>query len=310
MTAKPATAAHPRSDPRPPAPGSAPIEKTDAAPGPPEPASAGTCDYQQLFVDQLGTIRAVVAYVARRHRLTAQEAEEFASHVYLKLIEDGYIVFRKFQGRSSLRTYLTVIVQRLFLDRRIAQWGKWRPSTFARRHGETAMLLERLVEYRGLSFEDACETLETEYGVTIGRTALESIYVQLPARRRRIFVGEDALENTPAPGGDPASGLDSDANAGMAARTAEILAVELSRLAPDDLELLKSRFRDGASVADIARATGQDSKLLYRRLKRVLQELRANLEARGVDRSEVLELAGSDFELALEWEPGRPIAGI
>jgi RNA polymerase sigma factor (sigma-70 family) len=309
MTAKSLTSAHTRSGPPPPPRDSCP-EEEPPTPAQPDPALTDTGHYQQLFVEQLGTIRAVVAYVARRHRLTAQDTEEFASHVYLKLIEDGYVVFRKFQGRSSLRTYLTVIIQRLFLDRRIAQWGKWRPSTFARRHGETAMLLERLVEYRGLSFDDACATLETEYGVTIGRAALESIYIRLPARSRRVFVSDEALDNTPAAGDDPAAALDAEAITGLATRTSQILAGELARLAPDDLELLRSRFRDGASVADIARATGQDSKVLYRRLKRVLQELRASLEARGVERSEVLELARSDDELAFKWDRKGPIADL
>jgi RNA polymerase sigma factor for flagellar operon FliA len=40
------------------------------------------------------------------------EADDFASHPKLKLIEDDYAILRKFQGRSSLRTYLTVVIER------------------------------------------------------------------------------------------------------------------------------------------------------------------------------------------------------
>ena len=299
MTAKSVTPAQSGSDPS--AGGGASTEATDCL-RPCAGQAAPTRDYQHVFVAELGTIRSVVAYVARRHRLTAQETEEFTSHVYLKLIEDEYLVFRKFQGRSSLRTYLTVIIQRLFLDRRIAQWGKWRPSSFARRHGETAMLLERLTACRGFSFDDACETLETEYGLSMTRTELEAIYVQLPVRSRRLFVSDEALDDAPAPGADPASGMTAAENTVVAARTSRVLAHELARLPPDDRELLTSRFRDGLSVADIARSTGQDSKVLYRRLKRLLQELRANLEAHGLEGTAVLELAGSDFELEFEWD--------
>jgi RNA polymerase sigma factor (sigma-70 family) len=300
MTAKSVTPAQSESDSS--ACGSAATEETDCMQSSAGQAVPEPRDYRQLFVDELGTIRSVVAYVARRHRLTTQESDEFASHVYLKLIEDEYLVFRKFQGRSSLRTYLTVIIQRLFLDCRIAQWGKWRPSSFARRHGETAMLLERLTTCRGLSFDDACETLETEYGLSMTRTELEAIYVQLPVRSRRLFVSEEALDNAPAPDADPASGMTAAENTVVAARTSRVLAHELARLAPDDRDLLTSRFRDGLSVADIARATGQDSKLLYRRLKRLLRELRADLEAHGVEGAAVLELTRSDFELEFEWD--------
>ena len=56
----------------------------------------------------------IVSFIGRRRRLAAHELEEFAAHVNLKLIEDDYAVFRKFEGRSSLRTYLTVVVQRCF----------------------------------------------------------------------------------------------------------------------------------------------------------------------------------------------------
>lgn len=308
MTAKSRSSlpGHPPVDP---GRGGLPTLETDAAAQSPGDATSDAQKYQQLFIEQLGTIRAVIAYVARRHRLTSQEAEEFASHVYLKLIEDSYLVFRKFQGRSSLRTYLTVIIQRLFLDCRIAQWGKWRPSSFAKRHGETALLLERLTTYRGLSFQDACETLETEHGVTIGRRALEAIYVQLPSRPRRLFVGEDALDDTPAEGGDPTSGLAAEERATVASRVSQMLAGELARLSPGDRELLRARFREGLSVADIARSTGQDSKVLYRRLTRLLHELRANLEAQGLDRSQMIDLTGADLELAFRWDAREATPG-
>ena len=43
------------------------------------------------------------------------------------------------------------VIQRLFLDARIAKWGKWRPSVSARRLGGVAVLLERLLTRDGLS---------------------------------------------------------------------------------------------------------------------------------------------------------------
>ena len=41
------------------------------------------------------------------------------------------VVLRKFEVRSSLRTYLTVVVNRMYIDGRVKQWGKWRPSAIA-----------------------------------------------------------------------------------------------------------------------------------------------------------------------------------
>ena len=78
-------------------------------------------------------------------------------------------MLRRFEGRSSLTTYITVVVQRLFLDRRNRLWGKWRPSAEARRLGPTAVLLERLVSRDGWSAEQALETLRVNHGVTVDR---------------------------------------------------------------------------------------------------------------------------------------------
>jgi RNA polymerase sigma factor (sigma-70 family) len=238
--------------------------------------------YERMFVEQLGTIRAIVTFVGRRRKLSSCEVEEFASHVNLKLVEGHYSVFRKFEGRSQLRTYLTVVINRLFLDWRSAEWGKWRPSASARQQGTLAMLLERLTMREGMSFEEALTVLETAHGMTIDRPALESIYARLPVRPRRQFAGENAMQDLPASYGDPSDSLVAEADASAFAETSRALSAELDHLSPEDQELLKSRFRDGLSVADIARATKQDARKLYRRFESVLAGLRARLEGRGI----------------------------
>jgi hypothetical protein len=47
----------------------------------------------------------------------AQDAEEFAAHTKLMLIEANYAILRKFEGRSKFTTYLTTVIQRLFFKR-------------------------------------------------------------------------------------------------------------------------------------------------------------------------------------------------
>ena len=99
-------------------------------------------DYERFLLENLGTVERVVAYVARRHRLSRDEANELSSAVKLKLVDHDYEVLRRYEGRSSLRTYLTAVVIRLFLDDRVARWGKWRPSAQAKRLGAVAVLLD------------------------------------------------------------------------------------------------------------------------------------------------------------------------
>jgi len=81
----------------------------------------------QLFLKNLPVIDAAVAYVCRRHRLTASEADEFSAEVRLHFIERNYEPLRRFEGRSTLRTYLITVVNHLFLDYRNRLWESGGP---------------------------------------------------------------------------------------------------------------------------------------------------------------------------------------
>ena len=145
---------------------------------------------EALFLAKLPIIDAVVGQVCRRHHLTAAEGDDFASEVRLHIIERNYEPLRRFEGRSTLRTYLTVVVTRLFLDYRNRLWGKWRPSAEARRQGPQAILLERLVTRDGWTFDQALETLRINHGVEV-TDALRAFGVKLTHRApTRQFVAE------------------------------------------------------------------------------------------------------------------------
>src|SRR5688572_17606417 len=154
-------------------------------------------DPEREFLAHLALIERVVSFVVRRYHANPEDAEDFASHVRLKMVEDDYAVIRKFKGQSSLRTYLTVVVSRLFLDYRTSAWGKWRPSAEARRAGPVAVLFEQLLVRDEQTFEEAYETLRTNHAVTMTRDELERLAARLPIRPRRRFESDDALEGVP-----------------------------------------------------------------------------------------------------------------
>jgi hypothetical protein len=147
---------------------------------------------EHLFLRNLSAIDGIARAAARRRRLTPDEAEEFRSIVRLRLIEDDYAIIREFRGSSSFRTFLTVVIARQCLDYRAASWGRWRASSRARRLGDTAVTLERLIARDGLSFERAAASIrETEPTVTNER--LRDLAVQLPPRVKRVRVSEEML---------------------------------------------------------------------------------------------------------------------
>src|SRR5690349_4242917 len=116
-------------------------------------------DPRQLYLENLDTIDRISESMCRRNGVRGADAEDFASDVKLKLLQDDYAVLRKYRGASSTTTFLTVVIANLFRDYRVKAWGRWRPSAEAKRRGETAVLLETAIYRDGRSFEDACGTI-------------------------------------------------------------------------------------------------------------------------------------------------------
>ena len=255
-------------------------------------------DYEKLFVSHLAVIDGVVAQVCRRHHLRQAEVEDFASDVKLHLIERDYEVLRRFQHRSSMHTYLIVVVQRLFLDYRNRLWGRWRPSAEALRAGPLATLMERLIARDGWGLDEALEQLRTNYNVQERREELGALAARLslsPSARR--FVSEDLADEIP--GHEPAP----DASIVRAERDVADRRVRLAldharqTLTSEDRLLLKMRFDDGFTVARIAKTLHLQPKPLYRRFERLFVCLRERLIAQSISRDEVRGLFdGSDFD--------------
>jgi RNA polymerase sigma factor for flagellar operon FliA len=250
---------------------------------------------EDLYLSQLETIESVIRLVCRHARLSATEAEEFASIVRLKLVQDDYAVLRKFQHRSSFRTFLTAVVQRAYIDYRNRLWGKWRPSAEARRLGDVALLLERLLVRDGLTFDEAVQTMRTNHHVEATAEELDAIRARLPDRARRVFVGDDVLENVPASTGDNAEVRVSMAQREGAGReVAAALAESLRQLDAHDRLLIKLCFYQGMTIAEVARMQRVEQKPLYNRLKRALAALRDSLLKSGLQREQILEVLGDE----------------
>jgi RNA polymerase sigma-70 factor (ECF subfamily) len=68
------------------------------------------------FVDRyMGLIYHVIHHdsYARSVTLTAADVEDICAEIMLRIVNDDYAVLRRFQGQSSLPTYLTVVARRI-----------------------------------------------------------------------------------------------------------------------------------------------------------------------------------------------------
>lgn len=245
--------------------------------------------HEQRFLEQLPVIEAVIRHIAYRHHLSADDRDEFAGLVKLRFVEQDYAVLRRFEKRSSLRTYLTTVITRIFLDERIRAWGKWRPSAEARRLGPTAVTLERLLTRDQLSLDEAIGQLTTA-SPDLRVLALRDIAVRLPARTPRRLVDDEVLATVPA---DTPSPEESAGYAeGYAARAAAWAALQeaMTTLEPRERLMLRLRYEQGCTVAHIAQVLRVEQKPLYRQIERLLVRLREVLLSRGISAAIVREM--------------------
>lgn len=252
---------------------------------------------EQLLLESLPDLEKIAAFACRKSNLLGADAEDFHSWVRLKLIENDYAILRKFEGRSSLRTYLAVVVQRLMLDYRNHQLGKWRPSAEARRIGDVAVTLETLLHRDRRTTEEAMVTAEQKHAVT--RAEIADILRRLPQRppRRR----EVPLDELPLDPSMTAEQVERDAASDetemLARRTGDVIREAIDAMPESDRLVLRLRFEAGMSVVEIARALRTESGTLYRRMYKSLDGLRARLEKAGVRAAEAMRVVDSSAEL-------------
>jgi RNA polymerase sigma factor for flagellar operon FliA len=249
---------------------------------------------ETTYLQNLDTIERIAAFVARRNHLNADESGEFIQVVRVKLFENDYAIIRKFQGLSAFRTYLTTVILRLCQQWRVEMWGKWRPSAEARRLGDKAINLERLITRDGFTYREAVNVLTTPAGSLYTVAELEALHVRLPVRNPRTVLVSD--EVTPE-----VADLDSNADDRIESREREpvarccaaVLDAALAKLGAEDRVIIQLRYWKAQKVPQIARILNIDPKKIYKRLDKLCKELGRELESAGVLRADVEKLLGS-----------------
>jgi RNA polymerase sigma factor for flagellar operon FliA len=151
--------------------------------------------------------------------------------------------------------------------------------------------LETLVYRDGYRLDQAAQLMHTAGETTLTDRELGTLLSELPARTspRPVDVGAEPLDGAPA-----STRADDLVLAGESTEhreaTDRALAQALQRLAAEDRVVLRMRYWEGLSVADVARALAIPQKPLYRRIERALAQLRTYLERAGVSRDDARAL--------------------
>ncbi|HXH41880.1 MAG TPA: sigma-70 family RNA polymerase sigma factor [Thermoanaerobaculia bacterium] len=259
----------------------------------------------ELLTSNLAVIERAVSFASRRYRLDPNDAEEFASVVHLKFVENDYAILRAFEARSSFATYISIVIQRLALDYCIHVWGKWHASAEAKRLGSLAIELEQLLHRDGRTVDEALVILAPKHdGVT--RESLQRIAGRLPERvPRHRDVGIEKAESVAV---TRPSDVEEPLFANDRRRASEslsaIMSAVIARLPEDERLILQLRFEGGMTVPQIARSLGLDQRVTYRRIERRMRDIRTELERSGIAWRDVLDLIGRD-EVLLQFDLGK-----
>jgi len=256
-------------------------------------------DAEDVFLKNLCLIDKAIGYVCHHNRIDRDEGEEFGSYVKFKLIESKYAIIRKFEGRSAFSTYMTTVIQRMFFQYRVQMWGKWRPSAEARRLGDKAITVERLLTREGFTYSEVVSILTIGSAPAFSVAEIEAICLRLPLRQPRpMLVG--AIEDAEC---GPCIEMDHDLfgdERSEAARHAAIaLDAAMAAMHAEDQMILRLRFWSGRKVPEIGVALNLDPKKLYKRIEKLLSQLRFALESAGVEAAAIFELLDHpDHELS------------
>lgn len=241
-------------------------------------------------------IMPVVRHIVRRYRLTPDEAEDFGGEVMLRLLENDSAILRKHDCKSSLKAYLAVVINRMLLDYRRKHWGRWRPSAEALRLGPVTLRLEELVYRDGHSFSDACRLLRERFDYEEDDDQLGELWARLPARSSRRTEDLSDFVEPPSEEGDPLSlGLQKEKTDALwdLYRLVEKVRKELS---DEDALIVSLRFERGFSVPRIAKALNIPQRTLYRRVPRILEQIREALIEAGISAETVGKLLSDDYD--------------
>ncbi len=263
---------------------------------------------RELFESSLSTIDRIVATVCRRAHIRGADAEDFASSVRVGLLENDCAILRKYEGRSSLTAYLTVVISRMLSDERIQALGRWYASNEATRLGPAAVLLETLLRRDRRSLEEALPIVSSAYP-EITRAEAERIADRLPERNPRPRFVE--LDDAELPAIEAAETADESMlmaeKLRLSARTARVVRETLAAFSLEDRTLVRLHFGSSMSIADVSRMMRLPQRPLYRRLERSLAMFRSALLEADIDASSVYELISSAVNEEMDFGLPPPI---
>lgn len=247
-------------------------------------------DAEQVLLAHFDFIKATTASICRRYSIFGDDADDVFGEVELRLIRDEYAAIKKCKNWDNPKPFLRVLIGHLALDWMVSQWGgKWRPTAKAKRMGPAAVLLERLILRDGMSRDEAVLTVINTDELTESREELMDMLAKLRLLPRSTTVRIDDQIDVPSMP-EPGDSLVTDEGLSRLEQIFDATRDEVERLGATDKIIIKMKYFDGFTGKQIAETLGETEQWVFRRIYKVMDKIRARLEARGIEWSEVCEL--------------------
>ncbi len=263
-----------------------------AAPNPPLEDRPGLSNPREVLEQQAAWILQVAAKVARGKGLREADVADFAGWVVERLMSRDFNLLRACKQPERIRFYLTTVIRNLSKDYCNHLWGKWRPSSLARRLGAVAIDLERLCQRDGWQLGEAIEILRSNFDCPASAEELEGVASQLPRKPARTFVELDVEAiGRHLPFEERILIRDQQVVQGQVETT---LRSALASLEAQDLELLRLHYQERRSLASISRSHQLDQRSLYSRRTRSLKRMRRVFQQQGLTWQEIAPALGGE----------------
>jgi len=213
--------------------------------------------------------------------LTEDEKEEFTSYALEKVV----IAFKKFKGKSSERTYLTIVIRNAFQDFIRQKRGRWRVPQKVKKLGQEAELLFTLRYREGRDFDDAYNILSSCFNSVPSVQVIKDLWEKLEefyTRQKPVYVSFEDITAREL----YLSSLVENVDSSLTEQKYEELIVLLEKLVnelPEDYRLiLRMHFEQGVKISALARIFNTTRGKMERRIKKILKVLKEQILKAGV----------------------------
>lgn len=240
---------------------------------------------KRLFVSNLTVTNKIIEKYCRMHNVRGNEVDDCRSYVYEKLIDNDYKKIREFKGNSSYKTFITVVITRILIDRKRLSSRKWKPSKKAIEIGKEAVILEELVYCKDCSFEEAYNILTTNHNIPIDRDKAYEIVTQLQGRniRRKRHKKVEIDENGYGIHSiSPEEAAIDEENLKIKEQLYIIIKEMHESLSNEERLLLKMRFEDDISISKIARILKMNRSDVDKKLKAIIRRFKDKILTKGI----------------------------